>query len=323
MAVNHNAFQRFIHWITERHNIYILRESGADKPWTDDPILQRYFFTNPYRENDKVTKWFRENIRDPLSLHYTGHVHIRHPDPDDLALLPWATVAFRWFNYIPTGVALLENNLFSAWDNKRAKAILHERERLGFQIFTGAYMIKIENGRSKVDSCCDQITKLWDRRANFHESLRNKTTLEGGWNIILRIPFIGPFMAYEVITDLRHTPMFNKASDIMTWCNIGPGAVRGLHRLMHSDDDPPQMRGLNTSQRKHLPVMRAILERVNIALQACTDVGSSVGYLANRVCREYQSFEMRDLEHSLCEFDKYERARLNQGTMKRKYKGYP
>ena len=30
-------------------------------------------------------------------------------------------------------------------------------------------------------------------------------------------------------------------------------------------------------------------------------------------------FEARDIEHTLCEFDKYERVRLNEGKMRSKY----
>jgi hypothetical protein len=57
---------RFLYWIRERHSIYLRRKAGKPKPWTDDAILQNYFFTNPYRENDKTTVWFRETIREPL-----------------------------------------------------------------------------------------------------------------------------------------------------------------------------------------------------------------------------------------------------------------
>ena len=35
----------------------------------------------------------------------------------------------------------------------------------------------------------------------------------------------------------------------------------------------------------------------------------------------YPPFELREIEHSLCEFDKYERIRLGQGRPKQKYKG--
>jgi hypothetical protein len=311
-TLNTVAFDRFIHWITERHNIYLRRLAGQEKPWTEDKVLQRYFFTNPYRENDKVTVWFHENIRNPLA----------DPDCEDPTILPWATVAFRWFNYIPTGESLLQHRLIpvsslAGWDNGLAKQVLHNREQKNLQVFTGAYMIKIENGRSKIDSACDQIAKLWDRRANFHESLCHCKTLEHGHKIVSRIPFIGPFMAYEIITDLRHTP-----TDIMTWCNIGPGAIRGLYRLTHSDDEAPPMRSLSSSPKKNLPVMQQLMSQVNKELiRANLDTVKDLDFEHCPGEPKYPLFEMRDLEHSLCEFDKYCRALYQQGTMKRKYPG--
>ncbi len=315
--LNSGAYKRFLHWITERHTIYLRRQAGQDKPWTDDPILQQYFFTNPYRENDKVTVWFRENIRNPLSERYVEATTCHAGGTwEDEARLPWATVAFRWFNYISTGIALRENGMFDQWDGNRVKRILHEREKLGFQVFTGAYMIKIENARSKIDSCCDQITFLWNRRREFHDQLARCTTLEAGWRVIKCIHYIGPFMAYEVISDLRHTPMFNKATDIMTWCNLGPGAIRGLWRLTHEDDNPPKMHA-PSPPKGTMVLMRSLLEDINIQLLK-TKYDHILG---KQVEITLPQFEMRELEHSLCEFDKYERARLNQGTMKRRYNG--
>ncbi len=79
---------RFLYWVRERHAITLRREAGAAKPWTDDEVLQNYFFTSPYRERDKTTTWFRTHVRDPLR--------------DDPAVI-LATTIFRWFNHIPTG----------------------------------------------------------------------------------------------------------------------------------------------------------------------------------------------------------------------------
>ena len=49
--------ERFCYWINERHAIYQKRAKGQPAPWTDDPILRDYKFTNPFRENDRVTVW--------------------------------------------------------------------------------------------------------------------------------------------------------------------------------------------------------------------------------------------------------------------------
>ncbi len=57
----------FVH---ERHQIYLRRQAGQPKPWTANPILQQYRFTNVYRELDRVTIWIRENWREPHNRHH-------------------------------------------------------------------------------------------------------------------------------------------------------------------------------------------------------------------------------------------------------------
>ncbi|MCY3888977.1 MAG: putative DNA base hypermodification protein, partial [bacterium] len=38
----------------ERQAIFFRRVSGEASPWTDDPVLGRYRFTNAYRASDRV-----------------------------------------------------------------------------------------------------------------------------------------------------------------------------------------------------------------------------------------------------------------------------
>ncbi|MGW8178084.1 MAG: nucleotide kinase domain-containing protein, partial [bacterium] len=365
------VIRRLCYWITERHSIHLKREAGLPKPWTKDPVMLDYFFTNPFRENDKVTRWFANYIRNPMATHHLGFSPMSRALSNDtmrlLEDLPWATVAFRWFNYIPTGIALLggepesENpqtpsgynwdpatgfhhcdtakdlawdydtqerlaeeypervNLFLQWDAQLALDRIKHRSKLGLQCFTGAYMIKIENARPKVDSCIDQINRLWNRRDQFQGKLALCDTLEAGWKIIKGIPFIGGFMAYEIVTDLRHTPYFEDATDIYDWCNLGPGAIRGIQRIMNPTADfgaakltaPPNWRDL----------IIEILDRCNGLLYDMPVKVPNPMFL--QPMHQRLSLEMRDLEHSLCEFDKYERARLKQGQMKRRYLGRP
>ena len=58
-----------------------------------------------------------------------------------------------------------------------------------------------------------------------------KICLEKTWKNYLPYAGFSGFMAYEVVTDLRHTKYLKNADDINTWANAGPGAVRGLNRI--------------------------------------------------------------------------------------------
>jgi hypothetical protein len=65
--LTHAEESLFWYWISERHSIFLRRQEGKPKPWTDDPILRDYKFTNPFRENDRGTVWLRENFLEASS----------------------------------------------------------------------------------------------------------------------------------------------------------------------------------------------------------------------------------------------------------------
>ena len=56
----------YFNFLNERHLIYLRKSRGEEYPWTPDPILQKYKFTNVFRENDRTTVWFRENVREGM-----------------------------------------------------------------------------------------------------------------------------------------------------------------------------------------------------------------------------------------------------------------
>lgn len=299
-----NNYLRFRYWIVERHNIHLRRQQGALPPWSNDPVFQSSFFTNPYRENDKTTIWFRENVREGLSTQ---------------SEVLMATIIFRWFNYIPTGEVLLGrdskvyhgstaeglgwgnmNNLLIDWNPTEVKRRLKTLKK----IVTGAFMVKTPNGMTKVDGLCwciDNVKK--DEQYLLSELYPHKhSTLEYAHQLLTKYPYLagGGFMAYEVVTDLRHTYLLWGASDIDTWCNIGPGAIRGLNRLL----------GVPITQappHRFLEILRVLLKYIN----------DPIWGLPTHMPR----FEMREIEHSLCEYDKYERVVAGDGKSKRNFNG--
>lgn len=289
--------ERFLYWIRERHSIHLKREAGKPKPWTDDGVMQTVFFTNPYRENDKTTVWFRNHVREPL-----------HNERSVLM----ATVIFRWFNLIRTGETLIggtpENpgeNLIMGWNEAKAVARLRKQNKTG-PAFTGAYMIKAGNGPPgcKIPNVCESITRVWKERDRLIQLCHDDCRLEALWQELKKFQNLGGFMSYEIVCDLRYTDLLENATDVDTWCNPGPGALRGLTRLT---GEPLQRNKYNKliapKAKDHLKTMQGLLALVRKKLS------------------KMPHFELREIEHSLCEWDKYERARLNDGKLKRIYKG--
>lgn len=310
-VVKMSALRRFFYWIEERHAIHLRRQAGEPRPWTDDVVLQSYFFTNPYRENDKVTCWLREHVRKPLK-------------GDDRVC--FATIAFRWFNLPETGHLLMgrgmdewnkawsRKNLLLNWDEQEAVNRLTAWWQNGANpVFTGAYMIKAGNGPRgcKIPQVCASITAALGRVQEVLGACRDAQSLQAAWQVLKMFRNLGTFMAYEVVCDLRYTHLLNRAKDVLTWANPGPGALRGVHRLKGG---VPGKGPLDSSR---------FVKRAEAIEKMQELLALSKRYLPATM----PALEMREAEHSLCEWDKYERALdqrlrgVDSGRLKRRYNG--
>ena len=277
----------FWYWIAERHAIYLKRQAGLPKPWTTDPILQQYKFTNPFRENDTGTVWLRDNFLRPYAN-------------ADLYLLAFNIGWYRMFNWWGTGELL---GWQTRWDPPEVVEKLSDAMMSGRQIFTGAHIVYSRPGIPKIDAIvkvCDDLYKLSPRVAS---EARVTLSLQKVFDLLQTVDCVGGFMGYEMVTDMRHTRLLSDATDIMTWANMGPGAKRGLQRL-----------GMPcTNQREGCASMRELLSRAGEGL--CQYVSPIA---ANP---DWPIVEMRDIEHSLCEFDKYCRVKFGEGEPRSKYNG--
>jgi hypothetical protein len=206
------------------------------------------------------------------------------------------TVIFRWFNRIRTAIILGQAGLFTDWDSEYAYEILKDVR----PVSTGSYIIKSPDGKDKASGICWCIDNVWKERETSIAFLSQPgRTLFEAHKYLMRYAFMGSFMAYEVVTDLRHTFFLRNAPDIYRWANAGPGAKRGLNRAY----DYPVKYSLDAEDANEM--MRELLRL-------------SPRYLESHV----PPLEMRDIEHSLCEFDKYERTRLKEGKPRQKYEPF-
>ena len=278
--------ERFFYWINERHAIYQKRAKGVQPPWTDDHILQDYKFTNPFRENDRVTVWMRKNWTEP---------HNNRPHGE---------IIFNCclFRMVGTTEFAEAHGWVEEFNPEYTKSLIEERLKQGLRTFTGAYIITNQGLKApKGEVVADYfLTPIWKNKEALAQVATQTSSLEQvhealgayrGWRG-------GGFMSYEVVTDLNYTPVLASANDRYHWANAGPGAKRGLNRI----HDRPLKKSLGQYQCNR--EMNDLLEVSGRYL------GSHIDQLA---------VDMRCIEHSLCEWDKYERVRLGQGKPRSKY----
>lgn len=278
----------FFYWINERESIRQKKEAGLPKPWTNDPILRQYKFCNIRREDDRVTKWIKNNWRDPCR---------NHPN------MWFAMIVARLFNWPDTldaiGFPLADfDKLKDTWRD----SLKRRRDEQGLKIFTGAYLVST-NGVStdKIDYILDRVlTPIWERGRS-PQSLANtyfdgKPTLQEYWNHLTQFDGLGSFMAGQVVADLKYIdPVLEKASDWMTWAPLGPGSIRGLNRFFDRDVNKSlkQEQGL-----KEIQVIQSMIkEKLGLELPA------------------------HDVQNVCCEVDKYIRLVRNEGKVRSGYNG--
>jgi hypothetical protein len=204
------------------------------------------------------------------------------------------------FNHPETYTALADAGLHLKWSAKKAVKILQARKEDKHQVFTGAYIIT-NNGlkESKIVLVCNSMTEMWQKRKHAARHLMAENSLEYAVGYMTGFPMVGKFISYELVTDFRWTPLLDRATDIYTWANPGPGAFRGLNRIYGR----PLKKAVKYPQATQ--EMRDLLE-----------LSTKRGKLKSHM----QPLEMRDIEHSLCEFDKYMRVKLGEGKPRSKYK---
>jgi len=182
------------------------------------------------------------------------------------------------------------------WDAESAREIMLGLQADGKRLYSPAYVISnCGNTCDKPMFTCTYVLKpIWDAQPVPEDS----DNLQSYHKRLIQFMGMGGFMAYEVVSDLRWTRYFDTADDILTWANPGPGCKRGINRLYGWPPKTP------ISDTQALSVMRSLLEKSGDCIESYVP-----------------QLEMREVEHSLCEFDKYMRAYLGEGTPKRRYKG--
>ena len=283
----------FFAYAAARHTITLVRQARAPAPWTTDAILQKYRFCNVFRELDRVTEWYRIHVREPLGNQMEAQVR--------------AAVVFRYLNRIESGAAIRDLLLADLdWDVflDRVERQLRDIVRTGEPILSAAYMIKTPGGMDKVAGLRVIWRPILQELQTLIKLLRNNRSLEAANDWLSSFPYVGPFMAYEIVTDLRHTPLLNTARDIHTWASPGPGAMRGACRVQAQS-----LGSLNRAKPKDV-------EHVVNLMRYLQTLSRYVDYWP----ADWPAWEMRDVEHTLCEFDKYERVRLGEGAPKQLFK---
>lgn len=220
-----------LYWMQERENIREGKEAGLPKPWTHDKVLQENYFCNVRREDDKVTRWIRDNWK----MNYDQDKHL-------LAM----TIA-RMVNYPET----LEKLGYpkDGWDFRYQHNWTHVMNR-GGKVWGSAYIVST-NGRAMPK---EEYIGMLLRDMTLDELSCGSLAL--AYQDLMELPGIGSFMAGQIIADLKNTPNHElaKAPDWFTWCAHGPGSLRGMAWALGEEKITP------TVFYRHFPALHELVQ---------------------------------------------------------------
>jgi len=203
----------FWYWIQERHNIYMRRQAGRPKPWSQDPIFQKFKFVNVFRRLDRTTEWV-------INTFINGH------EDESPALLAFNICWYRMFCRWETGAQL-------GWQRDWDPVLVHKTlSAMTTPVFTGAYIIHSETGQDKLSSIIDVCSDLFAIMDDVIETMDTTASAKAVWEHLQKVRHVGPFMAYQMVLDMMYTDrLLADAVDKDTWTCTGPGALRGFRRL--------------------------------------------------------------------------------------------
>ena len=273
------AYESYWRFAAERQAVFFRRVRGETHPWTDNPVLAIYKFTNAYRASDRVSQYLIRNViyRDDL--------------PKSPREVFFRILLFKLFNKIDTwellerefGAITFEDYRFAAYD-----AVLAYAMQTGRRIYSAAYIMP-PGSRAFGRSAKHQNHLLLLERMiadQLADRLAQTRTMQECFEQLRAYPTIGDFLAYQFITDINYSELTDFSE--MDFVVPGPGARDGLRKCFV---DPG---GLNEPEliRLMADLQEREFERLGLDFQSLWG----------------RRLQLIDCQNLFCEVDKYARV---------------
>jgi len=217
-TVVYDAYWRFA---AERQKMFFQRVSSAPQPWTTDPVLKEYKFTNVYRASDRVSQYL---IR---------HVIYGEGRPTSIDEVFFRIMLFKLFNKIETWVALeraLGALTYEDYSFKRYDRVLSGLMDKGRAIYSAAYIMP-SGGRELAYSRKHQshLALLERMLADaVPQRMADCRSMQRAFELLKSYPGLGDFLAYQYVIDINYSEItdFSESEFVVP----GPGALDGIRK---------------------------------------------------------------------------------------------
>ncbi|KII93460.1 hypothetical protein PLICRDRAFT_49507 [Plicaturopsis crispa FD-325 SS-3] len=273
------VFDTFWWFAAERHRVNIHRQKGLpEDEWTDDTILKKYHFCNPFRVADRVSQYIISDVVEKGSQ-----------DPDEIV---FRVTLFNMFTKIDTW-ELLEEELgpltWASFDRNQYGRVLRRAKDSGISLYTGAFQ-KPGPKLGNHDTFMDHLELLQMLMEHDLRGICQRAAyIVDVFEFLMSWPSLADFTAYQLLINLSYTPVLNFCeSDFVV---LGLGAISGLKKCFRVSDGTHGVEIVQWMQR----TQHEHFARLGLALP---ELGP-----------ERRVMQLVDFEHTLCEVDKYARVK--------------
>jgi hypothetical protein len=211
------VYDTYWRFAAERQAMYLRRLGDPRGPWTEDPVLRTYRFTNAYRAADRVSQYL---IREIL------YREDRSQAPVEVF---FRTLLFKLFNKIETW-SYLERVLgplsWQSADLNRFSLALGALRDQGERVYSAAYIMPAPafGYERKHDNHLALLARMIED--GVPARLCKVRSLRAAYEVIRPYPGLGPFLAFQYVIDLNYSTLLD--FDEGEFVVAGPGALDGI-----------------------------------------------------------------------------------------------
>jgi len=268
------VFWAYWKFAVERQAVFFRRLRGLE-PWTDDPIIKAFKFTNPYRASDRVSQYMIREVA------YRGEQTCNE--------IFFRIILFKLFNKIETWELLkahVGDISFKDYRYEQYDSVLSKALDSGRKIYSAAYIMP--SGGSSESRKHRVHLALLDKmmRDEAPSRISDVEHMVDAFKLLRSYRGIGDFLSYQFVTDLNYSTLCNFGE--MDFVMPGPGAKDGIRKCFPEIDiasSAEMIRLVAETQEEHFKT-----------------VGQTFVNLWGR------SLKLIDCQNLFCEVDKYSRS---------------
>ena len=269
------VFDTYWRFAFERQKIFMSRLRGKSFPWTADPILSRYKFTNAYRASDRVSQYLIRNII------YKGSQNFEE--------VFFRILLFKFFNKIETWEYLLNRiKDIPSWKNFKVEEFNKLLNELIDKkpIYSQAYMMPTPSFEKpkKHQNHLLLLKKMMEDK--LPSKIIKSKSLKEVYIFMREQNSFGNFLAFQYTIDLNYSEIID--FDENDFVVAGVGAERGINKCFS-----------NVTKKDYESVIYKMTES---ASDEFARLGLPFENLFGR------SLKAIDCQNIFCEVDKYSRV---------------